>query len=158
MVVVLYLCVYAFGKATSNTEGVLEMAQTEIITAVEAFLTALTAKEQAEKAHEEARQLLIQVFAENGISEIDHAELSVKVSPADRRSFDTDKLRDLVSAPLFRTITKPSVDTSAWDRAVKEGKLSAKVIKACVSVTSSVRVMVKPAKGAIKPASKVEVA
>lgn len=126
----------------------------EVTKATEAFLNALTAKEQADKAHEEARELMLTVFAKHGVSETDCAELNVKVSPAERRSFDVDKLRDLVSAPLFRTITKPSVDTSAWDRAVKEGKVSAKVIKACVSVTSSVRVLVRPAKGAVKPTAK----
>jgi hypothetical protein len=84
--------------------------------------------------------------------------LSVKVSPAERRSFDVDKLRDQISAPLFRTVTKPSVDTSAFDRAIKEGKIPAKVIRACVSVTSSVRVLVRPTKGAEKPARKTQTA
>ena len=155
--------VYACGKPQAtpqvvpptDTKGVLDMAN-EITTATEAFLNALTAKEQADKAHEEARELLLSVYAKHGVSESDCGELSVKVSPADRRSFDVDKLRELISAPLFRTVTKPSVDTSAWDRAVKEGKISAKALKACVSVTTSVRVLVRPAKGAVKPTAKSE--
>ena len=145
------------GKWRSNRKGVTTMSK-EIEQATEAFLEALSLKEQAEQAHEEARELLVAVYAKHGVNESDCGELSVKVSPAERRSFDVDKLRDQVSAPLFRTITKPSVDTSAFDRAVKEGKVPTKVIKACVSVTSSVRVLVRPAKGAEKPALKTKTA
>ena len=128
----------------------------EINEITEAFLKALTIKEQAEQAHEEARQLLIAIYAKHGISENDHAELNVKVVPAERRSFDADKLRDLISAPLFRAVTKASVDTSAWDKAVKEGKVPNKVIKAVVTISDSIRVLVKPAKGAVKPASRAK--
>ena len=128
----------------------------EVLEATEAFLNALTAREQAEQAHDEARELLLAVYAKHGVDTLDYAELNLKVSPSDRRSFDTEKLRGLISAPLFRTVTKPTVDTSAWDRAVKEGTVSAKVVKAVVSVTSSVRVLVRPAKGAVKPTAKSE--
>lgn len=134
-------------------EGVLEMSS-KIEKVTEAYLEALSVKEQAEQAHEQARELLIAVYAEHGITDAECGELAVKVSPAERRSFDVDKLRGLISAPLFRAVTKPSVDTGAFDRAVKEGKVTAKVIKSCVSVTSSVRVLVRPAKGAEKPVLK----
>jgi hypothetical protein len=126
--------------------------------ATEAYLQALSLKEQAEKAHDEARELLIIVYAEFGVTDAECGELAVKVSPAQRRSFDVEKLREQVSAPLFRAITKPSVDTSAFDRAVSEGKVSAKVVRACTKVTSSVRVLVSSAKGAEKPISKAKTA
>lgn len=124
----------------------------EVLEATEAYLASLTAKEQAEQAHEEARELLLTAYAKHGVDTVDYAELNIKVSPSERRSFDTDKLRELISPALFRTVTKPTVDTHAWDRAVKEGKVTAKVIKSVVSVTNSVRVLVRPAKGAVKPA------
>ena len=130
----------------------------EVEQATEAFLQALTLKEQAEQAHEEARELLISVYAQHGVSESECGELAVKISHAERRSFDVDKLRDLISAPLFRAVTKPSVDTSAFDRAVNEGNVSAKVVRACVKVSGSVRVLVRPAKGAEKPISKAKTA
>lgn len=128
----------------------------EVLEASEAFLNALTAKEQAEKAHDEARELLLAVFAKHGVDTLDYAEINIKVSPSERRSYDVEKLRGLISAPLFRTVTKPTVDTPAWDRAVREGKVASKVVKAVVSVTSSVRVLVRPAKGAEKPTAKSE--
>ena len=126
----------------------------EVNKATEAFLNALTAKEQAEQAHDEAKELLLAVYAKHGVDTLDYEEINIKISPSDRRSFDIEKLRDLISAPLFRTVTKPSVDTSACDRAVKEGKVPAKAVKAVVSVTTSVRVLVRPAKGAVKPVAK----
>jgi hypothetical protein len=151
-------------QATSNTasgdllpEGVLEMSK-QVEQATEAYLQALSLKEQAEKAHDEARELLISVYAEFGVTDAECGELAVKVAPTQRRSFDVEKLREQVSAPLFRAITKPSVDTSAFDRAVSEGKVSAKVVRACTKVTSSVRVLVSSAKGAEKPISKAKTA
>jgi len=124
---------------------------TEITATVEAYLHALSVKEQAEQAHDEARELMLSVLNENGISELAVGEVTVKVSPAERRAWDVDKLRELISPALFRTVTKPTVDTSAWDRAVKEGKVASKVVRACVTVTNSVRVLVRPTKGAEKP-------
>lgn len=126
----------------------------EVLEVTEAFLNALTARERAEQAHDEARELLLAVYAKHGVDTLDYEEVNIKVSPSERRSYDTEKLRGLISAPLFRTVTKPSVDTPAWDRAVREGKVSPKVVKAVVSVTQSIRVLVRPAKGAEKPATK----
>lgn len=123
----------------------------EVKEVTEAFLNALSVKEQADLAHEEARKLLIAVYAKHGVDTLDYAEINIKVSPSERRSWDTDKLRELISTALFSRVTKPTVDTHAWDRAVKEGKVSNKVVKAVVSVTDSVRVLVRPAKGAEKP-------
>lgn len=125
----------------------------EITKAVEAFLHATTAKEQAEQAHELARATLVDLFALNGINEITHEELTVSVTPSERRSWDLTKLRKFVTPALFRKVTKPSVDTKAWDSAVEKGEIPNKVIKVVVETTNYVRVLVKPAKGAQKPAS-----
>lgn len=128
--------------------------ETQIQQVVEAFLNALTAKEQAEQAHEVARETLVAVFAENGINDFTQDEITLSVTPSERRSFSLDKLRKSVSPALFRKVTKPSVDTKAWDSAVEKGEIPNKVIKSVVEITNYVRVLVKPAKGAVKPASK----
>lgn len=128
------------------------MAKSEITQVTEAFLLTLTAKERAEQAHEEARQLLLDTYAKHGVSENAHDEVKVVVTPTERRSFSVDKLRKAISPALFRKVTKPSVDTRAWDSAVDKGEIPAKVIRTCVEVTQSVRVTVKPTKGADKPA------
>jgi hypothetical protein len=145
---------YACGSPNKSTYRKGFPMEKEVSKATKAFLNALTAKEQAEQAHDEAKELLLAVYAKHGVDTLDYEEINIKISPSDRRSFDIEKLRDLISAPLFRTVTKPSVDTSAWDRAVKEGKVPAKVVKAITSVTTSVRVLVRPAKGAVKPVAK----
>lgn len=138
---------------TNRPKGVTHTmkATPKVTEAVEAYLNALSVKEQAEQAHDEARELMLTVLAENGLNEVAVGEVTVKVSPAERRAWDTDRLRDLVSPALYKTVTKPTVDTHAWDRAVKEGKVTAKVVKAVVTVTQSVRVLVRPTKGAEKP-------
>lgn len=144
-----------WATTTQHTRETKPMGKSEEIQqAVEAYLLALTAKEKAEQAHETARELLVGVFATHGIDEFTHEEIKVAVSPSERRSFALDKLRKAVSPALFRKVTKPSVDTKAWDSAVEKGEIPSRVIKSVVEITNYVRVLVKPAKGAVKPASK----
>ena len=57
----------------------------EIDKATEAFLNSLTAKEQAELAHDEARELLLAVYAKHGVETLDYEEINIKLSPSDRR-------------------------------------------------------------------------
>lgn len=126
--------------------------------AAEAYLAALSAKEKAEQACEAAREILLSVFAEEGIKEQECGELRIAVSPRARRSFAVEKLRKVVSPALFRRLTKSSVDTKAWDSALEKGEIPAKVIKAVVTETEYVAVLVTPAKGAEKPVSKANIA
>lgn len=119
--------------------------------AVKAYLDALTAKERAEQVVTEAKETLIKAFASDGITEFVCDEVTVSASPRERRSWDLAKLRTLISPAQFRKVTKPSVDTGAWDSVVGKGEISAKVIKAVVEVTEYVAVLVKPTKGADKP-------
>ncbi len=121
--------------------------------AVKGYLDSLTLKERADEAHDEARQILVDTLAAHGLSEVEMDELTVKVSPTERRSFDIEALRKHLTPALFRKVTKPSVDTKAWDSSVSKGEVSKKVIKACVEVSNSVRVLVRPTKGADKPKS-----
>jgi len=122
--------------------------------ACEAYLAALSAKEKAEQACETARELLISAFADEGINEQECGELRVALSHRSRRSFAVEKLRKVVSPAVFRRLTKSSVDTKAWDSALEKGEIPAKVIKAVVTETEYVAVLVTPAKGAEKPVSK----
>lgn len=119
--------------------------------AVKGFLDSLTIKERADEAHEEARTLLVDTLATYGLDEASLDEVTIKVVPAERRSFDLAKLREAVTPALFRKVTKPAVDIKAWDSSVEKGEIPKKVIKAVVSITNSVRVLVQPTKGAEKP-------
>lgn len=119
--------------------------------ATQAFLDALTAKELAEQAYDEAKALVVATYNEAGISESELAELRVLVVPSQTRSWDLDKLKKLVSPAQFRKLTVPKVDTKAWDSAEARNEIPKRVIKAVVSFTDSVRVLVRPAKGAEKP-------
>jgi hypothetical protein len=119
--------------------------------ATQAFLDALTAKELAEEAHDKAKELVIKTYAEAGITESELHELKVMVVSAETRSFDANKLKELVTPAQFRRLTKPKVDVKAWDSAEGKNEIPKRVIKAVVSFTESVRVLVRPAKGAEKP-------
>jgi len=125
----------------------------ELELATEAFLKALTAKELAEQAHEEARKVLLDALAVQGLTEVVYADLKITATPADRRSWDLDTLKKHLTPAMFRRVTKPAIDTKAWDSAVDKGEIPAKIVRACVDIATSVRVLVRPAKGADKPAT-----
>lgn len=125
------------------------------VEATEQYLKALTLQEQAEQMLAEVKETMLAVFQAEGITETEVNELVVKVSPSSRRNFDIEKLREKLTPALFRKVTKPTVDTRAWDSAQDKGEITKKVISTCVEVTSFFRVTVKPAKGAQKPASKL---
>lgn len=134
------------------------MSTTTTIKATEAYLAALSAKERAEQAVEEAKSLLLASYAEAGITESECGELRVALSPRERRSFSVEKLRKAITPTLFRKVTKATVDPKMWDAAIADGAIPAKVIKSVVSVTEYVAVLVTPAKGAEKPVSKTSAA
>jgi hypothetical protein len=124
------------------------------VEATENYLKALTLQEQAEQMLAEVKETMLAVYQAEGISETEVNDLVVKVSASSRRTFDIEKLREKLSPALFRKVTKPTVDTRAWDSAQDKGEITKKVISTCVEVTSFFRVTVKPAKGAQKPATK----
>jgi hypothetical protein len=119
--------------------------------AVKVYLDALTAKERADELVSDAKEALIKAFASDGINEVACDEVTVAVSPRERRSWDLTKLKKLVSPALFRKVTKPTVDTGAWDSATEKGEIPTKTIRSVVEVTEYVAVLVKPTKGAEKP-------
>lgn len=130
------------------------MATKKATEATANYLKALTLQEQAEQVLAETKETMLAVFQAEGISEAEVNELVVKVSPSSRRAFDVETLREKLAPALFRKVTKPTVDTRAWDSAQDKGEISKKIIATCVEVTNYFRVTVKPVKGSEKPASK----
>lgn len=62
---------------------------------------------------------------------------------AERRSFNTEALKNLVSASIFRKVTEPTVKTNLFDAAVQLGSIDEEVIEQVVSVTSYTQLRVK---------------
>lgn len=60
-----------------------------------------------------------------------------------RRSFDVDTLKELVSASVFRKVTEPTVKTSLFDAAIKLGDIDDEIIEQVVSVTTYTQLRVK---------------
>lgn len=119
--------------------------------AVNNYLDALTAKERADELVSDAKEILIKVFASEGITELALDEVTVSASPRSRRSWDLAKLKTAVTPAIFRKVTKPAIDTGAWDSAIAKGELTNRVINSIVESTEYVAVLVKPTKGADKP-------
>lgn len=108
----------------------------------EQYLLALKASEEAEAILAEAKSLLTEVCAKNGVSEVVVGDKQVKVISAVRRNFDVLKLKGLVTSNVFRKVTKATVDTKAFDSAREQGLITAKQEQAVVEAThySQVRV------------------
>jgi hypothetical protein len=64
----------------------------------------------------------------------------VAITEKDRRTFDVEKLANLLPLSLAATVTKVVVDVEAFDQAVKEGKISAKVVAKVTTSTPYVDV------------------
>ena len=68
---------------------------------------------------------------------------TVSLVESNRRSFDVQALKDLVSASVFRKVTEPAVKTSLFDAAVKLGNIDEEIIEQVVSVTPYTQLRVK---------------
>jgi hypothetical protein len=108
----------------------------------EQYLLALKASEEAEAVLAEAKALLTEVCAKSGVTDVVVGDKQVKVIQSVRRNFDVLKLKELVTANLFRKVTKATVDTKAFDSAREQGLISAKQEQAVVEATHYTQVRV----------------
>ena len=73
--------------------------------------------------------------------EVDGKILSLVV--AERRSFNADALKDLVSSAVFKQVTEPAVKTSLFDSAVTLGKIKPEVVEQVTNKTPYSQLRVK---------------
>lgn len=107
-----------------------------------AYLKARRLFEEAEKAKKQAEAELKLAFASEGIDFTVVDGQMVKVVVGERTNYDADTLRDLISAPLFKKVTKASVDGKMFQSAVDMGTIKPEVVEAVTSVTEYTQVRV----------------
>lgn len=88
------------------------------------YLMALRAEKEAKKAVATAKDLLIQVYGQNNIAEAFIDGKKVQTVFKKRRNYKVSILEKLVTADLFRRVTKTSVDTDKWDEVLASGEVT----------------------------------
>lgn len=111
------------------------------------YLMALRAEKEAKKAVETAKDLLIQVYGQNKIAEAFIDGKKVQTVFKKRRNYKVSLLEKLVSADLFRRITKTSVDTAKWDEVLANGEVTKELEAQFTSYTDYTAIEVDDAVG-----------
>lgn len=88
------------------------------------YLMALRAEKEAKKAVATAKDLLIQVYGQNNLAEAFIDGKKVQTVFKKRRNYKVSILEKLVTADLFRRVTKTSVDTDKWDEVLASGEVT----------------------------------
>ena len=99
------------------------------------YLRALDMKDTVEKALETAKSLMLEAYASAGIDECVTEGKRVVAVEAVRRNFDAKTLRTLVSEDTFTMVTKTSVESKAFDKAMEKGIIAPEVEQAVVKPT-----------------------
>jgi len=111
------------------------------------YLMALRAEKEAKKAVATAKDLLIQVYGQNNIAEAFIDGKKVQTVFKKRRNYKVSILEKLVTADLFRRVTKTSVDTDKWDEVLASGEVTKELEAQFTSYTDYTAIEVDDAVG-----------
>lgn len=106
----------------------------------------LEKKKQLEKLELEFQSIdaeLKDLMCECGIVSVNVEETNIELKVQARRSFDASVLKALIKPALFNKITKPAVDSTLIDAAVKMGDISEEVIDKVTKKTEYRQLRVK---------------
>jgi hypothetical protein len=87
--------------------------------------------------------LLKEAMISMGLKSIQVDGVTIELNISNRRSFDASILKSLVSPSLFNKVTKPTVDTTLIDSAVKMGAISEEVLSNITKNTEIKRLLEK---------------
>jgi hydrogenase maturation factor HypE len=107
-----------------------------------AYLATREALEVAEKALAEAEAMMKVSFAQNGVDRAVANGVQVAIVSGSRPSYDVEKLADLVSPKVLKTVTKLAVDGKKFKSAVEVGMIQADVAESVTKVTEYEQVRV----------------
>jgi hypothetical protein len=111
------------------------------------YLMALRAEKEAKKAVATAKDLLIQVYGQNNLAEAFIDGKKVQTVFKKRRNYKVSILEKLVTADLFRRVTKTSVDTDKWDEVLASGEVTKELEAQFTSYTDYTAIEVDDAVG-----------
>jgi hypothetical protein len=123
----------------------MEMTPTQMV--AKQYLMALRAEKEAKKAVATAKELLIQVYGQNNIAEAFIDGKKVQTVFKKRRNYKVSILEKLVTADLFRRVTKTSVDTDKWDEVLASGEVTKELEAQFTSYTDYTAIEVDDAVG-----------
>lgn len=121
------------------------------MSAAQAWIKAKDALEEAKKIKAQADALLKEAYAKAGVTFEVVDGVKISLIEGTRTSYDSEALAGLVSAPVYKMVTKPVIDSEMFEAAVKTGKIKPEVAQAVTSETSYTQI--KPYK--IKAGSSV---
>ena len=132
----------------------MEMTPTQMV--AKQYLMALRAEKEAKKAVATAKELLIQVYGQNNIAEAFIDGKKVQTVFKKRRNYKVSILEKLVTADLFRRVTKTSVDTDKWDEVLASGEVTKELEAQFTSYTDYTAIEVDDAVGVTKMLDEAE--
>lgn len=113
------------------------------------YLMALRAEKEAKKAVATAKDLLIQVYGQNNLAEAFIDGKKVQTVFKKRRNYKVSILEKLITADLFRRVTKTSVDTDKWDEVLASGEVTKELEAEFTTYTEYTAIEVDDAIGVI---------
>jgi hypothetical protein len=114
------------------------------------YLMALNAQKNADKMVEQAKEELQRAFASEGTDNATVDGRKVSAVEAIRRNFHTDVLEGLVTATIFREVTKIAVEPKAFDKALKNGLIDLSIEEQVMTPTPYTRIVVAEVKEEVK--------
>ena len=114
------------------------------------YLMALNAQKNADKMVEQAKEELQRAFASEGTDNATVDGRKVSAVEAIRRNFHTDVLEGLVTATIFREVTKIAVEPKAFDKALKNGLIDLSIEEQVMTPTPYTRIIVAEVKEEVK--------
>ena len=110
------------------------------------YLMALNAQKNADKMVEQAKEELQRAFASEGTDNATVDGRKVSAVEAIRRNFHADVLEGLVTATIFREVTKIAVEPKAFDKALKNGLIDLSIEEQVMTPTPYTRIVVAEVK------------
>ena len=114
------------------------------------YLMALNAQKNADKMVEQAKEELQRAFASEGTDNATVDGRKVSAVEAIRRNFHADFLEGLVTATIFREVTKIAVEPKAFDKALKNGLIDLSIEEQVMTPTPYTRIVVAEVKEEVK--------
>jgi hypothetical protein len=117
--------------------------ETTLENTVRNYLSVKSSIEAAQETLKSLEESIKSEMVETNQSKVEVDGKIVSLVVAERRSFNADALKDLVSSAVFKQVTEPAVKTSLFDSAVTLGKIKPEVVEQVTNKTPYSQLRVK---------------
>ena len=124
-------------------KGTIVIMETTLTEITKEYLALKKTIEEAQEKLKTLEDTIKDGMLSQGMSKLEVDGKVVSLVQAERRSFNADTLKDLVSAAVFKQVTEPTVKTSLFDAAVSLGKIESHVVERVTSKTPYSQLRVK---------------